>query len=178
LIRMIESGRVKPGRALDICCGAGTNTVYMTQKGFVVTGLDISAQAIKYAKQKAHEAGVKVKFIVGNALDFSFEDEEFDFVFDMGCFHHIHVKDREKFIEGLCRILKHDKGQCLLVCFSARNGPAWNHFTREQLIQLFSSRFKFLSVEHFGSVEGDGYTRFFYAVLMQRFQKPCAEVSK
>jgi len=173
LIRVIESGKVKPGNALDICCGAGTNTVYMAQKGFNITGLDISSQAIKYARQKARKAGVKIRFIVGNALDFPFEDEEFDFVFDMGCFHHILIEDREKFIEGLCRILKRDKGQYLLVCFSNRNGPAWNHFTKEQLIQYFSNRFKFQNVEHFGSVEGDGYKRFFYSVLMQRFNKPC-----
>jgi len=173
LVRIIESGKVKPGNALDICCGAGTNTVYMAQKGFNVTGLDISSQAIKYARQKTRKAGVKIRFIVGNALDFPFEDEEFDFIFDMGCFHHILIKDREKFIEGLCRILKRDIGQYLLVCFSDRNGQAWNHFTKEQLVQFFSNRFKFQNVEHFGSVEGNGYKRFFYSVLMQRFNKPC-----
>jgi len=173
MVTAIESGMVKPGKALDICCGAGTNTVYMAQKGFNVTGLDISSQAIKYAKQKAREAGVKIRFIVGNALDFPFEDEEFDFVFDMGCFHHIMVEDRERFIQGLCRILKRDRGQCLLVCFSDRNGPAWNHFSKQQLVKYFSSRFKFQSVEHFGSVEGDGYVRFFYSVLMQRLKEKC-----
>jgi len=173
LVRAIESGKVKPGKALDICCGAGTNTVYMARKGFKVTGLDISSQAIKYARQKARRAGVEMRFIVGNTLDFPFEDEEFDFIFDMGCFHHILIQDREKFIEGVCRILKRDKGQYLLVCFSSRNGSAWNHFTKEQLVQLFSDRFKFQNVEHFGSVEADGYTRFFYSVLMLRLPKPC-----
>lgn len=175
LVDVIESDKVKPGKALDICCGAGTNTVYMAQKGFSVTGLDISSQAIKYAKQKAREARVKIRFIVGNALDFPFDDEEFDFVFDMGCFHHIMVEDRERFIKGVCRILNRDRGQYLLVCFSDRNGPAWNHFTKEQLIKLFSDRFNFQSVTHLGSVEGDGYTRFFYCVLVQRFNKPCSQ---
>jgi len=173
LIRVIESGKVKPGNALDICCGAGTNTVYMAQKGFNITGLDISSQAIKYARQKARKAGVKIRFIVGNALDFRFEDEEFDFIFDMGCFHHILIEDREEFIEGLCRILRRDTGQYLLVCFSDRNSSAWNHFSKEQLVQIFSDRFKFQNVEHFGSVEGDGYKRFFYSVLMQLFRKSC-----
>jgi len=173
LVNAIESGKVKLGKVLDICCGAGTNTVYMAQKDFNVTGLDISSQAIKYARQKARKSGVKIRFIVGNALDFPFADEEFDFVFDMGCFHHILIEDREKFIAGLCRILKRDKGQYLLVCFSGRNGPAWNHFSKEQLAQYFSSLFKFQNLEHFGSVEGNGYKRFFYSVLMQRLKKPC-----
>jgi SAM-dependent methyltransferase len=109
---------------------------------------------------------------VDNALKFPFEDGEFDFVFYMGCFHHIRPKDRANFISGLCRILKPD-GQYLLTCFSDRNGPAWNHFTKDQLIQLFSGRFVFQKVAHYGSAEGDGFTRFFFSVLMLKKRKPC-----
>lgn len=172
LIQVIEEGLVKPGKALDICCGAGTNTVYMAQKGFKVTGLDISHKAIEYGKQKAQEARVKIKWIVGNALEFPFEDGEFDFVFDMGCFHSIHPEDRERFINGLCRILKPD-GQYFLTCFSDRNGSAWNHFTKDHLIQLFSGKFTFQRVAHYGSADGDSFTRFFYSILMQKKRKPC-----
>jgi len=31
LVDLVEAGTVKPGRVLDICCGAGTNTVYLAQ---------------------------------------------------------------------------------------------------------------------------------------------------
>jgi ubiquinone/menaquinone biosynthesis C-methylase UbiE len=163
LVQVVEEGFVKPGKALDICCGAGTNTVYLAEKGFQATGLDISHRAVECGREKAEETGVRVRWIIGNALDFPFEDGEFDFVFDMGCFHHIHVEDRERFITGLCRITKPD-GQYLLTCFSDRNGPVWNYFTKEQLIELFSSRFTFQRVAHYGSVEGDGFTRFLICV--------------
>jgi len=172
LVQVVEEGLVKPGKALDICCGAGTNTVHMAQKGFKATGLDISHKAIEYGRKKAEKAQVKIRWIIGNALDFPFEDGEFDFVFDMGCFHHIHLEDGDRFIKGLCRITKSD-GQYLLTCFSDRNGPAWNHFTKDQLIELFSSRFTFQKVAHYGSAEGDGLIRFFYTVLMQKKRRPC-----
>lgn len=172
LVQLIEEGLVKPGKTLDICCGAGTNTVYMAKKGFEATGLDISHKAIEYGREKAQEAGVKIRWIVGNAVGFPFEDGEFDFVFDMGCFHHIRLEDRTKFISGLCRIIK-PSGQYLLTCFSDRNGPAWNHFTKDQLIRFFSDKFMFQKVAHYGSVEGDGLTRFFFSILMQKKQKPC-----
>jgi len=97
-----------------------------------------------------------------------FQDGGFDFVFDMGCFHHVTVEDRERFIQGVYRVLKPTEGLYLLTCFSDKNGYAWNHFKKEQLTQYFSSRFKFLSLKHFGSVEGDGYVRYFYSVLMER----------
>jgi len=168
LVNLVESGRIKPCKALDICCGAGTNTVYLAQRGFDVTAMDISRQAIKYAEQKVGRAKVEMQSVLGNFITLPFKSEEFYFVFDMGCFHHVMVEDRERFIQGLCRVLKPEKGQYLLICFSDRNGPAWNHFSKEQIRKYFSSCFKIQSIEHFGSVESDGFIRFFYAVLMQR----------
>lgn len=38
-------------RILDIACGRGRHAVYLNKKGFDVTGIDLSEQSIKYAKQ-------------------------------------------------------------------------------------------------------------------------------
>ncbi len=167
LVKLIESERIKPGKALDICCGAGTNTVYLASKGFTVSGIDISSRAISIAKQKARAAGVKIRFRVGNSVRLPYNDGEFDFVFDMGCFHHIRPEDRESYVEGVRRVLK-EGGRYFMVCFSWRNGPAWNHFSEEQLMDVFSPSFDILEVEHFASVEGDGITRYFYSILMEK----------
>lgn len=41
-----------PGsKILDIACGRGRHSVYLQKKGFDVTGIDLSEQNIKYAKQ-------------------------------------------------------------------------------------------------------------------------------
>jgi hypothetical protein len=87
----------------------------------------------------------------------------------MGCFHHVLVKDRSNYIKGVNRVFK-TGGSYLMVCLSCWNGPAWNNFTEEQIIQLFSSYFKIKNIEHIASVEGDGYVRYFYAVLMEKKQ--------
>jgi len=52
LVRLVEEGTIDPGKALDICCGAGTNTVYLARKGLQVTGINISSKAIEYATEK------------------------------------------------------------------------------------------------------------------------------
>jgi len=166
LVEFVEKGLIKKGKALDICCGAGTNTVYLAKQGFEVTGIDISPTAIKYAKKKAEQARVKIDLRVQNFLDLPFDDEEFDFVFDMGCFHHVKAKDRRTFIGGVHRVLKNG-GDYMLTCFSYRNGQAWNHFTKKQLIDLFSSFFDMGEFRHYPSVEGDGVIRYFYTVLMK-----------
>jgi ubiquinone/menaquinone biosynthesis C-methylase UbiE len=166
LTDLVEKGVIQPGSALDLCCGLGTNTEYMAQKGFDVTAIDISKHALKLAKRKARKTRAEIKFVLASFVTLPFRDVAFDFVFDMGCFHHVEVEDRPEFVRGVRHILK-PESKYLLICFSDRNGPAWNHFTREQIIKYFSENFKLLNLDHFGSVEGDGYTRFFYNVLMQ-----------
>jgi ubiquinone/menaquinone biosynthesis C-methylase UbiE len=34
LVDLVEKGLIKKGKALDICCGAGTNGLYLTKKAF------------------------------------------------------------------------------------------------------------------------------------------------
>jgi ubiquinone/menaquinone biosynthesis C-methylase UbiE len=170
LIDLVENGRIQPGRALDLCCGIGTNTGYMAQNGFDATAIDISKHALRLAKHKARKANVEIKFVLASFVTLPFRDAAFDFIFDMGCFHHVEVEDRSEFIQGVRRVLRPESNY-LLICFSDRNGPAWNHFTKEQIVKHFSGEFKLTSLDHFGSVEGDGYTRFFYSVLMQPRQR-------
>ncbi|TDO24751.1 class I SAM-dependent methyltransferase [Pedobacter duraquae] len=48
------SAYLKPGpdsRILDIACGRGRHSVYLNKKGYDVTGIDLSEQSIRYAKQ-------------------------------------------------------------------------------------------------------------------------------
>lgn len=167
LVEFVEKGLIKKGKALDLCCGAGTNTIYLAKKGFEVTGIDISPTAVGIARAKAEQANAKINFIVHSFLELPFEDEMFDFVFDMGCFHHVEPGDRSKFIRGVHRVLK-NSGQYMLTCFSYRNGPGWNHFTKKQLLEFFSGYFRINLIRHLPSVEGDGYTRYFYTILMEK----------
>ncbi|WP_443946385.1 class I SAM-dependent methyltransferase [Pedobacter sp. AW1-32] len=48
------TGYLKPApgsKMLDIACGKGRHSIYLNKKGFDVTGIDLSNQSIKYAKQ-------------------------------------------------------------------------------------------------------------------------------
>ncbi len=167
LVEYVEKGLIPKGKALDLCCGAGTNTIYLAQSGFEVTGIDISKTAIEIAKKKAQQAKVNINLLNESFIDLPFNDEQFDFVFDMGCFHHVEVEERPKFIAGVHRVLKKG-GVYMLTCFSYKNGRGWNHFTRQQIIDLFSGHFELGELRHYPSLEGDGVTRFFYTVLMKK----------
>jgi SAM-dependent methyltransferase len=167
LVEYVESGLIPKGKALDTCCGAGTNPIYLAQKGFDVSAFDISMTALGIANEKAKRLGKSIDFLNGNFVNLPFRASIFDFVFDMGCFHHVSREVRAKFIVGINRVLRKG-GVYMLTAFSYRNGAGWNHFTRQQLIDLFSDKFKLIKFSHYPSVEGDGVTRFFYTILMEK----------
>jgi len=168
LVELVEKSLIHPGKALDLCCGLGTHALYLTKKGFQVVGIDISSKAIEYAKEKARKVNAKIQFQVQSFLKLdNFEDEEFDFILDIGCFHHVKVKDRNTFINGVFRVLK-KASPYFVYCFSDRNGTDWNHFTKEELIQIFSNHYRIKDILHIDSVEGDSKVRYFYAILMEK----------
>ena len=55
-----------PGKALDLACGTGRNALFLAKKGYEVTAIDISPQAIALAEQRAGEEGLKINWIVAD----------------------------------------------------------------------------------------------------------------
>jgi SAM-dependent methyltransferase len=47
-----------PGKALDLGCGDGKNILFLEQQGWHVDGIDISAAALRGARQRLQAAGV------------------------------------------------------------------------------------------------------------------------
>jgi cyclopropane fatty-acyl-phospholipid synthase-like methyltransferase len=116
---LIQSGEIKPGRALDIGCGRGENAIMLAMNGCDVTGIDLSEDAISDAKAKAIERYVKVNFAVGNVLqmDRLFMEDEFDIVIDSGLFHVMTEEERPAFARQVHRVLKKG-GKYFMLCFS------------------------------------------------------------
>jgi SAM-dependent methyltransferase len=95
----------KPGRAIDIGCGTGTNVITLANAGWQVTGVDFAPRAIKLARQKSSEAGVQAEFLLRDATKLQGIHGPFDLAFDLGCFHGIHQKGRAEYLEQLHRVL-------------------------------------------------------------------------
>jgi ubiquinone/menaquinone biosynthesis C-methylase UbiE len=170
LAKYLRKGLLPTGsKTLDLCCGAGTNTIFLAQNRYDMTGIDISLTALGIARKKAEQVNAGITFVNASFTDLPFAAHQFFFIHDMGCFHHVRVEHRNKFISGVHRVLRED-GIYMLTCFSHRNGPRWNPFTRQQLRELFSGYFVFGEFKHYPSLEGDGVIRFFYTVLMKRKQ--------
>jgi SAM-dependent methyltransferase len=103
LQELIEGpNRRTAGKALDLGCGTGTNSIYMTRHGWEVTGIDFVPRAIETARAKAQAAKVSPRLMVGDVtrLDELHVGDGYSLVFDLGCFHAIPQDRRPAYVEG------------------------------------------------------------------------------
>ncbi len=62
-------------KVIDIGCGTGRHAIELTKRGYNVTGVDLSENQIKRAKEKAKEAGVIIDFQTQDARNLAFAGE-------------------------------------------------------------------------------------------------------
>ncbi|GHF00473.1 hypothetical protein GCM10017786_36650 [Amycolatopsis deserti] len=103
LVSWVERGLIQPGRALDVGCGAGRNARWLAARGFDVDAVDMSAEAISWARERT-PAGAAVTFHRGNVFEMSLRGG-YDLVYDSGCFHHLAPHRRLSYVEMLRRAL-------------------------------------------------------------------------
>jgi SAM-dependent methyltransferase len=76
-----EAAGLEPGTALDVGCGEGADAIWLAERGWRVTGADISAVALERAAEHAGEAGVADRVAwQRHDLSRSFPDGSFDLV--------------------------------------------------------------------------------------------------
>lgn len=80
---LVETARgLKPGRALDLACGAGRNALWMAEHGWNVTAVDASEAAIEILRSRAEARGVIVDARVADLEkhEFQIENLKWDFI--------------------------------------------------------------------------------------------------
>src|SRR5215470_17153401 len=87
LQRVLSRNKIQPCRALELGCGTGTNSVWLAQQGFEVTGVDVAPLAVDRAEQRAQAAEVKAQFVVADVFHLPELHGPFAFFFDRGCYH-------------------------------------------------------------------------------------------
>lgn len=121
IARLFESGEVR-GAVLDVGCGTGEHALLAAARGLPSWGVDTSATAIERARAKALERGLRVRFVVANALDLGALGTQFDSVIDTGLFHVFDDAPRGAYVHGLGSVVR-PGGRLWILCFSDRVPP-------------------------------------------------------
>lgn len=94
---------------VDLGCGEGFEARAIANRGFRVTGIDLSPTVINKAKDVTPEH-LNVNFIIGDVTDLKkigIKDNSVDFVSNIGCLHMMHEsEDRMAHLSEIRRILK------------------------------------------------------------------------
>ena len=111
-----------PGRALDLGCGEGGDSLWLAEHGWDVVGVDISETALARAAEEAGKRGLteRVRFVQTN-LSESFPEGVFDLVSAQFLQSMVHL-DRERIFAAATRALA--VGGVLIVVDHAA-APPW-----------------------------------------------------
>ncbi len=107
--RFIDESDFEPSRscALDLGCGTGGLSCYLSSRGFKVTAIDISAIAVKEAKKQAASRGLKIDFRVADLCRNELPENAFDLIIDNHFLHCIVFPyERDAVLQKIHRALK------------------------------------------------------------------------
>jgi SAM-dependent methyltransferase len=64
---------------LDVGCGEGHNTRLLAEHGARITGIDISRNFIRYAREAEEKQPLGIRYEIASAVDLPFDETSFDF---------------------------------------------------------------------------------------------------
>ena len=118
----------KGTRVLDVGCGLGGSAFYMSRTyGAHVTGVDIQAEMIHGATQRATERGTKhVRFIQGDILEMDLDERAYDLAYSRDAF--LHIEDKATLFKRLHSCLA-PGGQLFITDYATGPAPLTDEFT-------------------------------------------------
>jgi SAM-dependent methyltransferase len=75
-----EVAELIPDAALDVGCGEGADAIWLAQRGWTVSVIDISDVAVGRAREAAERAGVAVEWVCADVLATPFPARSFELV--------------------------------------------------------------------------------------------------
>lgn len=133
-----------PGRALDLGCGTGTNSLYLASHGWKVTGIDFISSAIEQAREKQRDADQladTVHFLVGDVtqLDEFKLEPGYTLLFDLGCLHSLEQSVRDRYARSVTQLAA--PGALFLLYGFMPNQLLPNRLTRSEVQALLGPAF-------------------------------------
>ncbi|MBU2589620.1 MAG: methyltransferase domain-containing protein [Nanoarchaeota archaeon] len=131
---------IQQGKVLELGAGEGNESLFLAEKGFEVTCLDINEKNIKKIQDKAEKENLKIKTIIKDLREFKIE-ESFDLIFSIATLHIL--EDKEIVLDLIKQMKEHTKtnGLNLLIVFRDSDptceDPEDGYFGDEELKEIY-----------------------------------------
>ncbi len=186
---------------LDLGCGTGRNSNFLAEKnaGNSVVGMEISATALKLARERATELGlINVEYIKQSiGEEFPFEDARFDIALDVTASNSLSEGEREIFLKethrtlkpggyffvrALCKdgddnakeLIKRNPGPEKDTYVMPDLGLTERVFSKEDFVATYSPYFTILQLEkvsHYPRINGRLYKRNFWLAYLKNMEQ-------
>lgn len=136
--------KIKPGSSfLDLGCGQGRDSLFMARKGFKVTSVDSSNEAIHGLNLIAKKNNLNIQTICKNIEKFEVEDNKYSIINIFDTLHFLEKKDALKLIRQVKENIK-DGGLLIIsdfttkdVLFKKGKNKTKAFFRPKELLKLF-----------------------------------------
>ena len=138
LTRKLKKYKVK--KVLDLGCGSGWLSIFISKYGFDVTGIDAAKPAVELGKTWASEDNVIVNLLVCDLLNLPFEEKSFDAVVCNSVLEHFRFDQAKILFEKVHKVLA-DKG-FFFGCFDQVGTGKGEYFELDDLTHVYTDQMR------------------------------------
>ncbi len=100
LVELLDRNIVTIGRALDVGCGLGTQSIYLAERNFSVDGIDFQEMPLARARTRARETGADCSFEWADVTHAGSRGP-YDLIIDRGCCHNLSGRALYRYSQNL-----------------------------------------------------------------------------
>ena len=139
LTRKFKKYKVK--KVLDLGCGSGWLSIFMSKYSFDVTGIDAAKPAIELGKMWAKEDNATVNFLVGDLFSLPFKEGTFDAIVCNSVIEHFRLDQAKVIFEKVHKILI--PGGFFFGCFdNVATGTKGEYFKLEDGTHVYTDQMR------------------------------------
>ena len=139
----------KKGSVLDVGVGEGRDILFLAEKGFQVTGVDLSEIAVKKCLKLAKEKGLSVEALVGDFLDY-YPDNRFDIIISNST---LHLMEKDSVRRAVVKMKKMTRknGLNIIAVFTKKDSSSVPYKFKKDELKLFYKDWKILDYKEFST---------------------------
>lgn len=123
LINCLNDFKIKTGKALDIGCGQGRNSIWLAKNGYIVDAFDTAVNAIANLDKFASKNNLSINAFVENICNYNIEKDNYDLIVAQTTLNHINHSYLSKICSSLEQALRVG-GVVYVICFTEED-PAY-----------------------------------------------------
>jgi len=132
-------GDMRGKRVLDAGCGGGFYSLWLSERGVKVLGIDGSEEMINIAKEKTSRKMLNAEFLIGDVTDLRIKDGAFDLV--LSTLVLMDVKELDKAISELVRVTRNGGDIIISVQHSILSAGDWERESGQKLFRKLDDYF-------------------------------------